>query len=163
MALDPPLSVIKEIDKQCRAFIWKGSHNVVGRHCLASWSSVCRPRHLGGLGLPNLVVLGHALRIRWLWLQRSWTMRPWGRLHNHTNRAKESLFKASVMVTVGNGGKTLFWEDRWLEGRSVHGPVPSVVKLVNPSTRKHRTVAQALSEHTWISDLASCREDANIL
>ena len=65
MGLDPLLSVIKEIDKRRRVFLWKGSQNVAGGHCLVAWSSVCRSFHLGGLGLPNLVILGRVLRMRW--------------------------------------------------------------------------------------------------
>ena len=64
MALDPPLSVIKEIDKMRRAFLWKGSQCVVGGNCLVAWSTVFRPMRLGGLDLHNLVMLGRALRIR---------------------------------------------------------------------------------------------------
>ena len=40
MALDPPLSVIREIDKMRRAFLWKGTQYVVGGHCLVAWSSM---------------------------------------------------------------------------------------------------------------------------
>lgn len=43
MSLDPPLSIIKEIDKRRRVFLWKGTENVAGEHCLVAWSSVCRP------------------------------------------------------------------------------------------------------------------------
>lgn len=72
------------------------------------------------------------------------------------------MFEASVMVTVGNGEKSLFQEDRWLDGRSIHGLAPSVAKMVNQSTRKHRTIAQALSGHSWISDIANGPEDVSI-
>lgn len=34
MALDPPLGVIKEIDKRKRAFLWKGTETVTSGHCL---------------------------------------------------------------------------------------------------------------------------------
>lgn len=47
MALDPPLSVIKEIDKRRRAFLWKGSQNVTGGNCLVAWSSICCPLSWG--------------------------------------------------------------------------------------------------------------------
>lgn len=43
MAFDPPLAVIKEIDKRRRAFLWKGTENVSGGYCLVAWSTVCRP------------------------------------------------------------------------------------------------------------------------
>lgn len=65
MVLDPPLSIIKEIDKRRRVFLWRGTENMSGGHCLA-WLSVCRPIRYGGLGLHNLYVLGRALRLCWL-------------------------------------------------------------------------------------------------
>lgn len=108
MALEPPLSVIKQIDKMRRAFLWKGSQSVAGGNCLVAWSTVCRLLHLGGLGLHNLVMLGRALRIRWQWLHRTWAARPWGRLHTETSRVDEAMFKASISVTVGNGKNSLF-------------------------------------------------------
>lgn len=145
MALDPPLSIIKEIDKRWRAFLWKGSENVAGGNCLVAWLSVCRPLHFGGLGLHNLFVLGQALCIRCQWLHRTWSSRPWGGLHTQVNRAEESMFYASITVRIGNGESSLFWADCWLDGCSIPSLAPSLAKIVKPSIWKKRTVAQALT------------------
>lgn len=48
-----------------------------GGHCLVAWGKACRPVELGGLGIHNLQLLNHALRIRWLWLQKSDPNKPW--------------------------------------------------------------------------------------
>jgi hypothetical protein len=62
---------IKEIDRRRRAFIWAGADTVSGGKCKVTWSTVCMPKDLGGLGLPDLSTLGVALRLRWEWLRRS--------------------------------------------------------------------------------------------
>lgn len=161
MALDPPQSVVKEIDK-CRAFLCKGSQNVSGGNCLVAWSVVCHPIQLGGLGVHNLSVLGQAMRICWQWLQRTWDARPWGRLQFQTNREEHDLFQASIMVKVGNRENALFWEDRWLNGCSIPGFDPSIVQMVTPSIRRKRTVAQALTNDNWILDIQG-QPGANLL
>lgn len=92
----PPLWVIKAIDKRRRAFLWKGTDNVSGGHSLVAWSLVCRPIEHGGLGLHNLRLLGNALHIRWLWLQKARPSRPCQGLPISTNRMEWSMFQASI-------------------------------------------------------------------
>ena len=48
-----------------------------GGNCLVSWERVHRPLEFGGLGIHNLEKLGWALRIRWLWAQKTDSSRPW--------------------------------------------------------------------------------------
>jgi hypothetical protein len=42
-----------------------------------AWDTVYWPIELGGLGISNLRNLGWALRVRWLWLQKTEPHRPW--------------------------------------------------------------------------------------
>jgi len=45
---------IKKIDKIRRSFLWKGSHEANGGHCLVQWKKAMRPKNFGGLGILDL-------------------------------------------------------------------------------------------------------------
>jgi hypothetical protein len=63
ITLKVPKWVIKAIDK-IRSFLWKGRKEARGGNCL-----ITRPIELGGLGIPNLLIMSWALQMRWLWFQ----------------------------------------------------------------------------------------------
>jgi hypothetical protein len=52
-------------------FFGKGRRDAQGGHYLIAWVKVCQPIELGGLGITDLKSLGWALRMRWLWLQKT--------------------------------------------------------------------------------------------
>lgn len=151
MTLDPPLLMIKAIDKWQRAFLWKGIESVSGRHCLIAWPSVCKPTHFGGLGLHNLRVLDHALRIRWLWVQSSWIARPWHALTAQASKAERDLFQVSLVVRLENGEHALFWSDRWINGQSIPAIPPSLITTMPLAIRNKRMVTEALLNGRWIA------------
>ena len=70
IAMELPAWLLQFLDKRIRAFFPKGSEVVKGGQCLVAWDRVCLPIEYGGLGIMNLKLLGFALRIRWVWLQR---------------------------------------------------------------------------------------------
>jgi hypothetical protein len=76
MAMDLPPWALKAIDKIRRGFLWRGRRDVKGGHCLLAWPKVTQPPELGGLGISQLQQLGWALRMRWLWLQKTEPDRP---------------------------------------------------------------------------------------
>jgi len=45
---------IKRIDKLRRNFLWKGSTEANGGHCLVKWAKSMRPKRFGGLGILDL-------------------------------------------------------------------------------------------------------------
>jgi len=77
LAQDLPAKALEAIDKIRRGFLWKGRKDVKGGHCLIAWPKVTRPPDLGGLGISHLQFLGWALKLRWLWLQKTEPDKPW--------------------------------------------------------------------------------------
>jgi hypothetical protein len=96
---------------------------------------------------------GIALRTRWLWLQRTDPDRAWAALPMHVEPEVRQLFEASILIQVGNGAKTLFWTDCWLNGEAVVDIAPVLASLVGPRIKKTCTVQQALSNRAWVQDI----------
>ncbi|KAL0285647.1 UNVERIFIED_CONTAM: Retrovirus-related Pol polyprotein from type-2 retrotransposable element R2DM, partial [Sesamum radiatum] len=65
MAFILPKSIIREIEKRLRSFLWKGSSGV--GYAKVSWQQACRPVEEGGLGLRDLLALNRGLMSRHLW------------------------------------------------------------------------------------------------
>jgi hypothetical protein len=64
-----------------------------------AWDKVCKPIEYGGLGIiMNLKILGYALRIRWLWLQK---LRDgcWTDFQLSPEPEVKSMFDASVRIS----------------------------------------------------------------
>jgi hypothetical protein len=73
-----------------------------------AWDKVQRPLELNRLGIHDLKLMGHALRLHWLWFIRTDPSRPWSSMPVTDDVATQSFFRVSVAVTVGNGKSTLF-------------------------------------------------------
>jgi len=100
---------IKRIDKIRRSFLWKGSAEANGGHCLVRWAKVMRPKKFGGLGVLDLELFGRALRLRWLWLEWTDQERPWVGTTVPCDAMDRQLFRISTVVTIGDGCKASFW------------------------------------------------------
>ena len=127
LAQDLPVKALEAIDKIRRGFLRKGRKDVKGGHCLIAWPKVTRPPDLGGLGISHLQFLGWALRLRWLWLQKTEPDKPWAFLPVQAPPQAKAFFAISVTSVVGNGRNTLFWTDRWLLGQRLDQTFPSPV------------------------------------
>ncbi|WVZ49359.1 LOW QUALITY PROTEIN: hypothetical protein U9M48_000726, partial [Paspalum notatum var. saurae] len=153
IALALPNWVIKAIDKRRRGFLWKGQEQANGGHCLVSWDRVQCPLELGGLGIHNLEVLGWSLRICWLWAQKTDPNRSWSGLNISIPPKAKALFDvALISVVTANlfsfgrigGFREKLWE-RW------HHLFLRRSRLKR--TANSRTVAQALLDRAWVSDI----------
>jgi hypothetical protein len=129
--------VIKRLDKIRRSFLWKGSTDARGGHCLVRWSKVRRPKELGGLGVLDFDLFSRALRLRWLWFQWKDPDRPWVGTELPCNEDDKQLFWASTVVGVGNGLTARFWESAWLDGKAPRDLAPNMYRL---AWRKNQTV-----------------------
>jgi hypothetical protein len=65
------------------------------------------------------------------------------------------FFNLSVFSVVGNGTNTLFWLDKWLNENAINDIAPAVVYMVDRRVISTRTVAQALDNWQWVSDIGS--------
>jgi hypothetical protein len=96
--------------------------------------------------------MGFALRMRWLW-SRKIEDKPWLMLPDKPEAIEQDVFYYSTTVTVGDGAKTLFWKDRWINGQSIAELAPSLINVVGPRTRNIRTVKEALQHRSWVRDI----------
>ena len=138
---------VKAIDKARRAFLWAGTESVGAGRCKVAWPTCSRPKQLGGLGISDLRRAGVALRVRWLWRERSE-----GRASAQADPAALALFSAAAVLNLGNGRSTLFWKDRWLDGQCIKDLAPAVFQAVKPRKR-NVTVAEALQNDVWVRHL----------
>ncbi|WVZ93176.1 hypothetical protein U9M48_039178 [Paspalum notatum var. saurae] len=148
MAVDLPQWAIKAIDKIRRGFLWRGRKDAKGDHCLIAWDKVQCPKELGGLGISNLQRLGWALRLRWLWLQKTDPDRPWSLFPIKLQDCVHAFFSMAVETIVGDGGQTLFWKDSWLHGQKLEDLAPNLFASVPTRRVNRRTVKEALSNQS---------------
>lgn len=148
IAVNVPKWFVRAIDKLRRGYILEGRDNANGRSCRVAWDKVQRPLDLGGLGVLNLEMMGWALQIRWLWLRKTDTTRPWHGLelqvHPHAH---------AMTTEIGDGNSTLFWTEKWLMGASVAELAPQVFAAILSQAQNQRTVAEALNDHSWPRDI----------
>ena len=88
-----------------------------------------------------------------MWLQRSDASRPWQHLHIPHCPEVQAIFRASTSWHVGNGESCLFWENRWLDGKSISEIAPLVYCRVPKRQRRTRSVRDSLLNRAWIADI----------
>jgi hypothetical protein len=71
MVLSMDKKSIKKIERIFWGFLWVDRAAANGGHCHVNWSRVCRPLHLGGLGIPDLGRTTISLQVRWTWKMRT--------------------------------------------------------------------------------------------
>jgi hypothetical protein len=149
----PDKQTLHLIEKIERGFLWAGRKEAHGGNCHVNWGTVCRPIDRGGLGVLNLDKAGIALRLRWLWLSRTDPSRAWQGLDLQFSPLERSLFFASTTMVLGDGRTALFWEDRWLDGRSISEIAPLLYACIPKRRRRIRMVADGLLNHSWARDI----------
>jgi len=104
---------LKKIKKLRRSFLWKGTAEVHGGHYLVNWSKTMRPKCFGSLGILDLDLFCRALHLRWLWFEWTSPERPWVGTEPPVNAVDRQLFRASTIVTLGDGAKASFWQSSY--------------------------------------------------
>jgi hypothetical protein len=153
LALAPSKKTLKQLERVERGFLWEGRAAANGGSCHVNWRRVARPIALGGLGVQDLERAGMALRLRWQWFNRTDQNRAWHGLDLQCTKEEKDLFFASTTMTVGDGQTAIFWEDRWIHGRSISEIAPELYSCIPKRRRKHRTVADGLQANNWARDI----------
>ncbi|KAG9444848.1 hypothetical protein H6P81_016188 [Aristolochia fimbriata] len=99
-----PPSVVKELERIYRTFLWKGATEDFKYH-LVNWRKVCLPKDKGGLGIHRIALVNKAFMLKWCWRINMDKSAIWYNLVTLNFRVEE--------ITLG-GHHTLFWRDIWL-------------------------------------------------
>jgi hypothetical protein len=78
---------------------------------------------------------GLSLRVQWEWLKQIDPSKPWQGLPMIKDSKAHGVFNTLVHITVGGGGRVLFWQDRWIEGQTVAKIAPGVANKIKTQTR----------------------------
>jgi hypothetical protein len=126
MSLDPPLWVLKAIEKIRTTFLSKGTNTFKGRHCLVNWKVVCHPKSNGGLHILNLEHMSMAMRVRWAWNTRVGDFKSWWSVATPMKEDDRNLVNAVTHMVVGNSKRCLFWTYNWINGKSIEDIAPDI-------------------------------------
>ncbi|MCH80179.1 ribonuclease H protein [Trifolium medium] len=125
-----PISLLKDIEKCIRNFIWSGDIDK-RKLVTVSWKKVCRPYDQGGLGLRSLTALNSSTNLSLCWSlinsQQSWAFLLRDRVLRGRNTINHHIFSSiwssvkeelSVIMDnsiwlLGDGVDLNFWSDNW--------------------------------------------------
>jgi hypothetical protein len=72
------------------------------------------------MGVPDLRILGFALRLRWEWQKRATDAPAWMRLPSRPEKLVDAMFSYSVRIDLGDGASALFWTKSWLPAGKIN-------------------------------------------
>jgi len=162
-----PKKVANDIVRLQRKFLWCGSKE--GRYMpLVNWEMVMKQKSKGGLGVGDIVSKNAALLFKWWWRFASEEGALWKAVIQAIHNEKAGLLPATkqpttpgpwqtirkllsdqgpismdflkqLRVEVGNGEKTNFWEDPWMQEGIIQNLFPD---LYNVSRQQHTVIAR---------------------
>ena len=147
MVLDPPMWLLKKVNKLLRGFLWAQDEEATASKCLVNWSAVSRPREFDGLGILDIQKQGRALRCRWQWYYWTDPTRPWHTLPLPADPSADGLFRASTTIVVGNGRLTSFWDSHWANAML---PVNRWPELLCHCTKRRLSLREAVTGNRWM-------------
>jgi len=153
LVLTPSKKTIKAMERIKRGILWEGRASANGGSCHVKWRSACRPKSHGGLGIQDQELTGMALRLRCQWLDQTDSTRAWNGLDLWFSKEERELFFASTYMSLGDGRTAKFWEDRWLQGRSIREIAPQLYDCIPKHRRASRKVADGLHANQWAQDI----------
>lgn len=144
-----PTSLLREIEKWIKIFIWSGDINKRKLVTIA-WKKVCVDTEEGGLGIRSLICLNHATNLKLCWellnseeqwaeVLRSRVIRGnaciqhhiyssiWSGIKNEFNIVKEN-----TSWVIGDGKSINFWKDQWCGE-----PIIQILHLTNSQIQNY--------------------------
>ena len=127
---DWPMSLIKDLEKAIRNFIWSGCIDK-RKLVVVAWKKICKPTDQGGLGIRSLKKLNQAANLKLCWdlfhKKEDWSellvSRVMTRRRVISHHIASSLWSSiksvfNIMLEnsnwlLGDGSKILFWTDNW--------------------------------------------------
>jgi hypothetical protein len=100
---------------------------------------VTSPKELGGL--------------RWLWMRKTQPKKAWSSLPFKATVDLKAFFSMVVITELGDGNNTLFWQDRWIGGKSINDLAPLITALIPTRVAGKRTIYEALNNMMWVTDI----------
>lgn len=125
-----PVSLLKQIEKWIKNFIWSGDVNK-RKMVTVAWKKVCSNYEEGGLGTKSLICLNEAYNLKlclemmqkdeqWAIVLRSRVMRDSNCINHHIFSSIWSSLKNDYHIIkdnstwwLGDGDKIQFWRDSW--------------------------------------------------
>jgi hypothetical protein len=83
--------------------------------------------------------------------------RPWANLRIHVPEQVRAFFAVAIYSEVGDGANTLFLDRRLAPWTMYHRSCTSFFAVIPKRRTKQRTVQDALTNQTWISDIKGAR------
>lgn len=164
-----PKIVVNEVEKLCRNFLGHGS-NSSSNGGLVAWTTVCRQKSKGGLGIKDVSLWNKAIQVKHIWelitdkktLWAIWVTKIklkklsfWG----ITKKADDSwnwrnllklrkITKKMVTYQLGDGKKFSFWFDPWCNGSSIVDLFPRI-DFREPYISKEAIVSDFWQNGCW--------------
>lgn len=127
---DWPVSLLKELEKCIRNFIWSGDTEK-RKLVTVAWNKICKPTDEGGLGLRSLTVLNEAANLKLCWdmlnSNEDWAIVLRSRVCPRRTPIRSHVFSSiwsSIKLEfnlifeksrwcIGDGQLIIFWNDNW--------------------------------------------------
>ena len=132
-----PKTIIKALDKQRRCLLWQGGGRKRKYH-LIRWTTICKSKKRGGLGIKNISNMNVSLLCKWWWrlemengiwqdIVKAKYMTS-GIISNIKWRLNDSpvwkdllqvrhIYLMGRSIRTGNGAQTSLWKDTWVGSR----------------------------------------------
>ncbi|GJY20023.1 putative reverse transcriptase domain, reverse transcriptase zinc-binding domain protein [Tanacetum coccineum] len=171
-----PKSVVKEIDKLLKGFLWCQGELSKGKAKVA-WKQICRPKDEGGLGIKSLEVWNEVLMSKHLWnvatLKESiwvkwtimnrvkddgiWAMKCDKNASHGWNQilSLRDKMRAHIISKIGDGASIFLWHDRWWRPDPITKFIPMDV-IRNDGFDSKMKLKDMIYRYMWLTKDDKC-------